>query len=95
MDCFPACAACTGLCKTEAVRAVPASGRGPRWTAPNMQDPVRLKCGCLADIIPMVRLFTKDVLCELHGWQPIAVVRKPRKRKTRPEVPGQEEMIPY
>lgn len=95
MECFPPCAACTGLCK-EPVRAAPASkARAARSVAPNMADPVRLVCGCLADIMPLVRLFTKDVWCDAHGWSPIASERKPRKRKTRAEVPGQEEIIPY
>jgi hypothetical protein len=94
VDCFPACAVCTGACKVP-VQAVRLSKARRLPTAPNMRDPVRLECGCLADIIPMLRLFTRDVMCGRHGWQPIAAERKPRKRKGKPEIPGQEEMVPY
>jgi hypothetical protein len=71
----------------------PRPRRRGRFVAPNMADPVRLACGDVADVIPMVRLFTRDVWCRDHGWQMMAEDAKPKPKRT--EMPGQQDIPPF
>lgn len=96
--CFPVCVACReqGCSKKIPVK------RGATRPAPN-RELVMLKCGCREIPWPLMRVLGEHidkVLCDLHGWQPIAAEEKKRAKAhhrshKKQEIPGQTEILPY
>jgi hypothetical protein len=97
--CFPVCKACgeTGVCVKGPIPEV-ITRKKHAWS-PNQLQPEYLKCGCRGLPWPLIHVFgtnIKNVLCDRHGWTEIAKPsRQAKPRKTRPEVPGQIEIVPF
>src|SRR5487761_1223416 len=85
--CYPVCETCraAGTCNQETPGSVSAPERRQVTSldvAPNRRPMVRLTCGCLADIIPLVKLFDiHSIHCDRHGWVKEYTEPKPKKKK--------------
>jgi hypothetical protein len=95
--CFPVCGACreAGVCASgPPAETTEKSSPNAGW-APNRLPLERLTCGCLAVPWPAIRALGEmadKILCDNHGW--VKIARKVKK-KGKPEVLGQEMLIPF
>jgi hypothetical protein len=99
--CYPVCESCrvADVCvKGPPLEVIARENRRAPWQ-PNQLQPERLKCGCRGLPWPLIKVFEENieqVLCDRHGWTEIAKPPgKAKSRKTRPEVPGQIEIVPF